>query len=164
PAADDCARRGGRACRAARGLRGRAVSLRHPRRRHLRLVAVRRRTARARSRRGFHRTDLLRADEHSGALHLRGDDRADRAARRRHGRAGRAVPRQCRRDQRARPPAVDSSVLLPQDGMLGRLLHTLIGYTDRPTELQLLAYLGTLALMAGLAWVATPARSPRPAV
>ena len=47
--------------------------------------------------------------------------------------------------------------------MLGRLLHTLIGY-DRPTELQLLAYLGTLALMAALAWVATPARSPRTAM
>jgi high-affinity iron transporter len=58
----------------------------------------------------------------------------------------------------------DSSGVLPQDGMLGRLLHTLIGYTDRPTELQLLAYLGTLALMAALAWVATPARSPRTAV
>src|SRR5262245_10647609 len=58
----------------------------------------------------------------------------------------------------------DSSGVLPQDGMLGRLLHTLIGYTDRPTELQLLAYLATLALMAALAWVATPARAPRPAV
>src|SRR5262245_3496686 len=58
----------------------------------------------------------------------------------------------------------DSSGILPQDGMLGRLLHTLVGYTDRPTELQLLAYLGTLALMAALAWVATPARAPRTAV
>jgi high-affinity iron transporter len=58
----------------------------------------------------------------------------------------------------------DSSGVLPQDGMLGRLLHTLIGYTDRPTELQLLVYLATLALMAALAWVATPARSPRTAV
>jgi high-affinity iron transporter len=48
--------------------------------------------------------------------------------------------------------------------MLGRLLHTLIGYTDRPTELQLLAYLATLALMAALAWVATPTRRPRTAV
>jgi high-affinity iron transporter len=58
----------------------------------------------------------------------------------------------------------DSSGVLPQDGMLGRLLHTLIGYTDRPTELQLLAYLATLALMAALAWVATPTRRPRTAV
>jgi high-affinity iron transporter len=58
----------------------------------------------------------------------------------------------------------DSSGVLPQDGMLGRLLHTLIGYTDRPTELQLLAYLATLALMAALAWVATPTRRPRTAM
>ena len=35
----------------------------------------------------------------------------------------------------------DSSAWLPQDSIIGRLLHTLVGYTDRPTELQLLAYL-----------------------
>ena len=29
----------------------------------------------------------------------------------------------------------DSSAWLPQDSIVGRLLHTLIGYTDRPTEL-----------------------------
>ena len=58
----------------------------------------------------------------------------------------------------------DSSPWLPQDSIIGRVLHALIGYTDRPTELQLLAYLGTLALMAALAWVATPTRSPRTAV
>jgi high-affinity iron transporter len=50
----------------------------------------------------------------------------------------------------------DSSGVLPQDGILGRLLHTLIGYTDRPTELQLIAYLATLVAMAALTWVATP--------
>ncbi|MGA7490855.1 MAG: FTR1 family protein, partial [Xanthobacteraceae bacterium] len=58
----------------------------------------------------------------------------------------------------------DSSSFLPQDGMLGRLLHTLIGYTDRPTELQLLAYLGTLVAMVALAWIATPTRTARNAV
>jgi high-affinity iron transporter len=47
----------------------------------------------------------------------------------------------------------DSSGWLPQDSVVGRLLHTLIGYTDRPTELQLLAYLGTLAAMAMLTWM-----------
>ena len=31
----------------------------------------------------------------------------------------------------------DSSSWLPQDSIIGRLLHTLIGYTDRPTELPL---------------------------
>jgi high-affinity iron transporter len=46
----------------------------------------------------------------------------------------------------------DSSGWLPQDGVVGRLLHTLVGYTDRPTELQLVAYLGTLAAMAALTW------------
>ena len=46
----------------------------------------------------------------------------------------------------------DSSGWLPQDSVVGRLLRTLIGYTDRPTELQLLAYLGTLAAMAVLTW------------
>jgi high-affinity iron transporter len=56
----------------------------------------------------------------------------------------------------------DSSSILPQDGMLGRLLHTLIGYTDRPTELQLIAYLATLAAMAVLMWIAAP-RRPAPA-
>jgi high-affinity iron transporter len=39
----------------------------------------------------------------------------------------------------------DSSSILPDDGILGRVLHTLVGYTDQPTELQLLVYLATLA-------------------
>jgi high-affinity iron transporter len=55
----------------------------------------------------------------------------------------------------------DSSGVLPQDGILGRVLHTLIGYTDRPTELQLIAYLSTLVIMAALTWVATPPRAAR---
>src|SRR5215475_12087271 len=55
----------------------------------------------------------------------------------------------------------DSSGWLPQDGIIGRMLHTLIGYTDRPTELQLIAYLATLAAMAALAWIAAPTRARR---
>jgi len=50
----------------------------------------------------------------------------------------------------------DSSNYLPQDGIVGRLLHTLVGYTDRPTELQLLAYVATLLAMALLTWIAAP--------
>jgi high-affinity iron transporter len=50
----------------------------------------------------------------------------------------------------------DSSGYLPQDAILGRLLHTLVGYTDRPTELQLIAYCATLAAMALLTWIAAP--------
>jgi high-affinity iron transporter len=53
----------------------------------------------------------------------------------------------------------DSSPWLPQDGIVGRVLHALIGYTDRPTELQLITYLATLAVMAALTWLAAPART-----
>jgi high-affinity iron transporter len=42
----------------------------------------------------------------------------------------------------------DSSWLLPQDSPVGQLLHTLIGYVDRPSGLQLIAYVATLAIIA----------------
>jgi high-affinity iron transporter len=58
----------------------------------------------------------------------------------------------------------DSSGFLPQDSLLGRLLHTLIGYTDRPTELQLVAYLATLAAIALMTWIAAPPRRRAQAV
>jgi high-affinity iron transporter len=57
----------------------------------------------------------------------------------------------------------DSSGFLPQNGIAGRLLHTLVGYTDRPTELQFIAYLATLAVMAALTRVAAPTRRARAA-
>jgi hypothetical protein len=41
------------------------------------------------------------------------------------------------------------------------MLHTLIGYADRPTELQLIAYVVTLTAMAALAWLAAPTRARR---
>jgi high-affinity iron transporter len=41
----------------------------------------------------------------------------------------------------------DTSWMLSQSSLLGRALHTLIGYTDQPTQMQLLAYLATLAAM-----------------
>jgi high-affinity iron transporter len=55
----------------------------------------------------------------------------------------------------------DSSGVLPQDSLLGRLLHTLVGYTDRPTELQLITYMITLVVMVMLTWIATPTRPAR---
>ena len=57
----------------------------------------------------------------------------------------------------------DSSAWLPQDSILGRLLHTLVGYTDRPTELQLIAYVVTLAIMAAMTWIAGSSRRPHAA-
>ena len=47
----------------------------------------------------------------------------------------------------------DSSGWLSQDSIVGRLMHTLIGYTDRPSELQLVAYVATLAIMTLLTWM-----------
>ena len=41
----------------------------------------------------------------------------------------------------------NTSWLLSEGSLFGRLLHTLIGYTERPTELQLLVFIGTLVAM-----------------
>jgi high-affinity iron transporter len=53
----------------------------------------------------------------------------------------------------------DTSGILPENGILGRLLHTLVGYSDRPTELQLIVYLATLAAMVVLMRLAAPRHS-----
>jgi high-affinity iron transporter len=50
----------------------------------------------------------------------------------------------------------DTSWLLTEGSLFGQLLHTLIGYTARPTELQLIAYVGTLVVMGLLMRVARP--------
>jgi len=55
----------------------------------------------------------------------------------------------------------DTSWLLPQDSVIGRVLHTLIGYTDRPTALQLIVYLATLIVMVALTRVVRPAHPAR---
>ena len=44
----------------------------------------------------------------------------------------------------------DTSWLLPEDSVVGRLLHTLIGYTDRPSAAQLVVYVLTVAIILGL--------------
>jgi high-affinity iron transporter len=54
----------------------------------------------------------------------------------------------------------DTSWLLPQETILGRLLHTLIGYSDTPNGAQLLAYATTALVIFGLMrW--EKARHPR---
>lgn len=42
----------------------------------------------------------------------------------------------------------DTSWLLPQDSIVGRALHTLMGYSDRPMGVQLAVYLSVLAALA----------------
>src|SRR5689334_1802229 len=41
----------------------------------------------------------------------------------------------------------DTSWLLSEKSILGRLLHTLIGYAEQPTEMQLIVYIATLFAM-----------------
>ncbi|MGN6516328.1 MAG: FTR1 family iron permease [Rhizomicrobium sp.] len=54
----------------------------------------------------------------------------------------------------------DTSWLLSQDSIAGRLLHTLIGYSDAPNGAQLIAYVATIAVIMGLTrW--EHARHPR---
>jgi high-affinity iron transporter len=55
----------------------------------------------------------------------------------------------------------DTSWLLSEDSLIGRLLHTLIGYTERPTEMQLMTYIATLFLMFLLMRLARPAPRQR---
>jgi high-affinity iron transporter len=44
----------------------------------------------------------------------------------------------------------DTSWLLSDGSVVGRLVHTLIGYTDRPTAAQLVVYLLTIAIIVEL--------------
>jgi high-affinity iron transporter len=59
----------------------------------------------------------------------------------------------------------DTSWLLSEDSLLGRLVHTLVGYTDRPDGAQITVYLLTVALIVGLMRVVhlPPSRVNRPA-
>lgn len=52
----------------------------------------------------------------------------------------------------------DSSWLLSDSGMLGRVLHTLIGYNDHPSGMQVIVYLAVLALTFVLMKAVAPAR------
>lgn len=57
-------------------------------------------------------------------------------------------------------PLWDTSSILSEEGIAGRVAHTLLGYTARPSANELAAYLGVVAFM----WVATrlAARSAPP--
>lgn len=45
-------------------------------------------------------------------------------------------------------PLWDTSALLSEESILGRLLHTLVGYVDRPNAVQLAAWSATIAVIA----------------
>ncbi len=54
----------------------------------------------------------------------------------------------------------DTSAILPDNSLFGRVLHTLIGYSDQPSILQAIVYLATIATIAIATRLAAPA--PRP--
>lgn len=49
----------------------------------------------------------------------------------------------------------DSSSLLSEKSILGLMLHTLIGYSDQPSQLQLLVYVGTIVVIIAATKLAT---------
>jgi high-affinity iron transporter len=59
----------------------------------------------------------------------------------------------------------DTSRILSDSSFLGRALHTLIGYVDQPTAMQLIVYLATLGAIVLLMklFSSPPARQPRTA-
>jgi high-affinity iron transporter len=56
----------------------------------------------------------------------------------------------------------DTSWLLSDSSFLGRTLHTLIGYVDQPTGMQLIAYAATLGVIALLMKFFSASPPPRP--
>lgn len=56
----------------------------------------------------------------------------------------------------------DTSEWMPQNSILGNLLHVLIGYSEQPTGMQLAVYLAVLVLMALLMRAAAPPRALQP--
>ena len=61
----------------------------------------------------------------------------------------------------------DTSTVLTDNSLLGKTLHTLIGYEAEPSGIQLIAYLVTLVTIGGLTWrlgrVPMAARNAAPA-
>lgn len=51
----------------------------------------------------------------------------------------------------------DSSAVISETSVLGKMLHTLIGYVDRPNELQVMAYVATVITIFGLMVLLRPA-------
>ncbi len=59
--------------------------------------------------------------------------------------------------------AWDSGWLLSEKSIAGRTMHTLIGYTDQPTEMQLLVYLAVLVVTIMLMRLTAPQKNARAA-
>lgn len=56
----------------------------------------------------------------------------------------------------------DTSAILPDGSLPGRVLHTLIGYTDQPSAMQVAVYVATLLAIVLATRIASPARVSAP--
>jgi len=57
--------------------------------------------------------------------------------------------------------AWDTTSVLPETSMIGRVFQTLLGYSDQPTQLQLLVYIATLVIIFSLMrMMAPPPKKP----
>jgi high-affinity iron transporter len=56
----------------------------------------------------------------------------------------------------------DTSSILPDNSLLGRVLHTLVGYSDQPSVMQGLVYAATIVAIVFATKLAAPAPRPRP--
>jgi high-affinity iron transporter len=56
--------------------------------------------------------------------------------------------------------AWDTSAILSDTSLFGRVLHTLIGYSDQPSVLQVVVYLGVLAIIVALTRTVGARRAP----
>jgi len=63
-----------------------------------------------------------------------------------------------------KPLMWDSSTVLSERSLFGELLHTLIGYVDRPSGIQLLAYLATIVIIGSLTMAINRSSGRAPAV
>ena len=61
-------------------------------------------------------------------------------------------------------PLWDTSGILAQSSLAGRVLHTLAGYTDQPDGLQLLAWIATIAVIWTLGRIINGSVEPWPAL
>lgn len=57
----------------------------------------------------------------------------------------------------------DSNWLLDERGLVGQMLHTLVGYVARPSGAQLLVYIATVVMIVGLMRITRTKPLPRPA-
>jgi high-affinity iron transporter len=62
------------------------------------------------------------------------------------------------------PMVWDTSSVLADDSMLGRVLHTLIGYTAQPSGIQLVFYAATLLTIGALMRLVDRTSDPKPPV